>query len=213
MRSGFPTRTPLIAGAAVALIRLGIAGALFLPRLMKSDTAAAGDLETPAIAAEAVTQEIEDTLATGVAATVEAVAALTEEPTATNTLEPTATATTPPTATHTPSITPSPTLPTDQYVEITGITNDGSTYTVEYETYGFQEILPGTHIHFFFATVPAEPAGLPGSGPWKLYGGPRPFTGYKPNERPAGATQLCARVANPDHSLYHLESGNCFDLP
>lgn len=118
----------------------------------------------------------------------------TEEPTAT--LEPTPTSTLPP-----------------LYVRINDITiNASNLYVVEYETFGYTEQLPGQHIHFFFNTVPFEQAGSPGSGPWKIYGGPRPFTGYGVSNRPADATQMCALVANANHSII-LESGNCFDLP
>ena len=117
----------------------------------------------------------------------------TEEPTAT--IEPTATSTLPP-----------------LYVRINNITVDAGTYVVEYETFGYTEQLPGQHIHFFFSTVPVEQAGSPGSGPWKLYGGPRPFTQYRVIDKPAAATQMCALVANPNHSIIP-ESGNCFDLP
>jgi hypothetical protein len=45
-----------------------------------------------------------------------------------------------------------------------------------------------------------------------MYGGPSPFTGYTVSDRPAQATQMCATVVNPDHSVIP-ESGNCFDLP
>jgi hypothetical protein len=83
---------------------------------------------------------------------------------------------------------------------------------VEYETFGYTEVLPGMHVHFFFDTVPVEQAGSPGSGPWYLYGGPRPFTKYREVDRPTNATQMCALVANANHSIIP-ESGNCFNLP
>ncbi len=83
---------------------------------------------------------------------------------------------------------------------------------VDYETFEYTEVLPGQHVHFFFNTVLPEQAGVPGSGPWKLYGGPRPFDEYLTSDRPAGATQMCILVANANHSV-HLESGNCFILP
>jgi len=83
---------------------------------------------------------------------------------------------------------------------------------VEYETFGYTEQLPGMHGHFFFDTVPPAQAGAPGSGPWNLYGGPRPFTEYAVSNRPAGAMQMCALVANADHSV-QPDSGNCEDLP
>ena len=118
----------------------------------------------------------------------------TEEPTPT--IEPTATSTLPP-----------------LYARINYITvNESGNYVVEYETFGYTEQLPGQHIHFFFNTVPVEQAGSPGSGPWKLYGGPRPFTQYRVVDKPAAATQMCALVANANHSIIP-ESGNCFDLP
>ena len=121
-----------------------------------------------------------------------------EPPTATFTYTPE------PTATYTPF--PEP------WVQITNISLNGSTYVVEYETYGFTETLPGEHIHFFFNTVPPEQAGSPGSGPWFLYGGPNPFQGYGTSDKPADATQLCALFANPDHSVIQ-STGNCYDLP
>jgi hypothetical protein len=122
----------------------------------------------------------------------------------------TPTATTSPT----PTITPSPTTtpPPEPFVLIEDITIVGNSYVVEYETFGYTEELPGMHIHFYYDTVPEAEAGSPGSGPWVLYGGPRPFQGYSLNSRPSAATQMCARVANPNHSI-HFDSGNCFDLP
>ncbi len=88
----------------------------------------------------------------------------------------------------------------------------GDSYTVSYQTTGFVEQLPGTHLHFFYNTVPPSQAGVPGSGPWMIYGGPSPFTGYPVSSRPGGATQMCVLVANPDHTV-RPESGNCYPLP
>ena len=99
------------------------------------------------------------------------------------------------------------------YVRITGITVDnGGYYEVNYETTGYTEQLPGQHVHFYFDTVPEAQAGSPGSGPWILYGGPRPFREYTEFDRPAAAAAMCARVANPDHSIIY-GSGNCYPLP
>lgn len=103
--------------------------------------------------------------------------------------------------------------PYTPYVRIINITiDDQQRYEVEYETYGYTEQLPGVHVHFFFNTVYQENAGVPGSGPWIVYGGPRPFTWYAVKDRPDGATQMCVRVANSNHSI-QLDSGNCVDLP
>ena len=119
----------------------------------------------------------------------------------------------PATATPAPTLVPTPAQPKTPSVRINRITiNAQKQYVVEYETFGYTEKLPGMHVHFFFNTVPPEQAGVPGSGPWILYGGPRPFTGYKVSDRPSSATKMCALVANPDHSI-QLNSGNCVDLP
>jgi hypothetical protein len=122
------------------------------------------------------------------------------------------TATLPPTDVPTLAPTVTPTYP-PLYVRINSITiNASNQYVVEYETFGYTEKLPGEHVHFFFNTVPPERAGMPGAGPWIVYGGPRPFTRYTVGDRPANATQMCALVANPNHSVI-AESGNCIDLP
>lgn len=98
------------------------------------------------------------------------------------------------------------------FVRITDIGLENGQYIVSYETVGYTEQLPGQHVHFYFDTVPESQAGVPGNGPWILYGGPRPFTQYGEGDRPGGATSMCARVANADHSIM-LGSGNCFPLP
>jgi hypothetical protein len=107
-------------------------------------------------------------------------------------------------------------------VRITGITLQDNVYVIDYETIGFTESQEEFHVHFFFDTVPLDQAGVPGGGPWIPYYGPIPFTGYTVGDRPDGATQMCARVANADHSLYYPASGtvgsepgtgNCVDLP
>jgi len=113
-----------------------------------------------------------------------------------------------------PTLTPTATVPAGiPFVRINSITiDDQNRYVVEYETFEYTEALPGMHVHFFFDTVTPENAGVPGSGPWILYGGPRPFSGYSVSNRPAGANQMCALVANSNHSV-QANSGNCMDLP
>jgi hypothetical protein len=96
--------------------------------------------------------------------------------------------------------------------QITNIILNGTAYSVAFQTSGFTPQLPGQHVHFFFNTVLPEQAGMPGTGPWKIYGGASPFTEYTVADRPAGATQMCILVANPDHSV-QLGTGNCFVLP
>jgi len=138
----------------------------------------------------------------------------TETPSASPTLTPTVTPTSPPTVTPTPTLSPTPTIPVGlPYVRINGISLDSQgRYSVEYETFEYTEVLPGQHVHFFFNTVPPEQAGNPGNGPWKLWGGPRPFAFFRPADRPAAATMMCSLVANPDHSI-QFNSGTCSILP
>ncbi len=112
-----------------------------------------------------------------------------------------------------PIATPTFAPPVTPFVRIVEITLDTSNnYVVKYETFGYTEVLPGMHIHFFFDTVSQDQAGSPGSGPWKIYGGPSPFAQYGVANRPASATQMCALVANSNHSI-QFDSGNCVDLP
>jgi serine/threonine protein kinase len=135
-------------------------------------------------------------------------------PSPTPTVTFTASPTPAPTEIPTPTLSPTPTIPVGvHYARIKGITIDNqSRYVVDYETFEFTESLPGMHVHFFFNTVLPEEAGMPGKGPWILYGGPRPFTGYKLSDRPENAFQMCILVANADHSV-QLNSGTCADLP
>jgi hypothetical protein len=103
-------------------------------------------------------------------------------------------------------------IPQNLSASIENITIQGDRYAVEFKTQGFVPQLPGQHVHFFFDTVPPDQAGVPGSGPWILYGGPSPFTEYGLADRPAAAYRMCILVANPDHSV-QANSGNCWDLP
>jgi hypothetical protein len=119
-----------------------------------------------------------------------------------------------PTIVPTPTLTPTATIPVGvPYARINSISiNNQGNYLASYETFEFTETLPGMHVHFFFNTVPREEAGIPGGGPWILYGGPRPFGEYHQDDRPLDATHLCILVANADHSVQQ-NSGNCFMLP
>ena len=111
----------------------------------------------------------------------------------------------------TATATATPTLVPDTS-RITSITLDGGLYRVVFEAGGFSPALPGQHVHFFFDTVSPGQAGVPGTGPWFVYGGGSPFLGYSPTDRPPGAEKLCILVANPDHSVIE-GTGNCLDLP
>lgn len=192
-------------GLAIIVI-LVITFAVVIPGL-GGDRPSAADTASQSATAAASTQ-------LALAAAITPTFTVTASPSPT-TIPNTPTSTLPPTKTPTQTLTPTATIPPgiEYYVRINQITiNENNQYVVEYETFGYTEQLPGMHVHFFFDTVTPENAGSPGSGPWKLWGGPRPFKEYTVNNRPAGATQMCALVANPNHSI-QLNSGNCMDLP
>jgi hypothetical protein len=108
---------------------------------------------------------------------------------------------------------PTGVAPASLAVQITNIAvNDQNQYVAEFETEGFSPQLPGTHLHFFFDTESPDQVGISGSGQRLMYGGGSPFTGYGPADKPADATQLCALIANPDHSVVP-ESSHCSVLP
>jgi len=190
-----PLSMPVIVGIFVGLACLIFGGLFLVNQLLNRGANPAPPTEEPV----GVVLDITETLAP---------TALVPESTAT--LEGTSTPSVTPTITNTPEPTVPPGIP---FVRINAITVDEQNrYVVDYETFEYTEVLPGQHVHFFFNTVLPENAGSPGSGPWILYGGPRPFTGYKESDRPAAATQMCALVANSNHSV-QPNSGNCVNLP
>lgn len=196
-----PTRQTLVAEVTDVL------GVTNTPPTIEADGAVVTEAATPTSETGA-----EATVMTDVP-TVETETPPPATPTPTETHMPTATAS--PTLPPTPTTLPTPTLqptPAGPSSAITSITMDGSRYSIAFTTSGFDYGLPGTHVHFFFDTVAPEQAGVPGNGPWKLYGGPSPFTEYTTADRPPGATRMCILVANADHSV-QLNTGNCVALP
>ena len=174
--------------------------------------AAGNFLPGKASEAPSLAQQASDTPAPAEATSAPASATLAVSPTDTNTPEPSATPG--PTDTPTPAFPPTVVVPAGvPFVRINKIELDAQNrYVVSYETFEYTEKLPGVHVHFFFNTVTPDQAGSPGKGPWILYGGPRPFTGYKTSDRPEQASQMCALVANANHSV-QPDSGNCLPLP
>ena len=201
---------------AVILILLCLAVGLFAINAIGN-----GDDETPIAEGQTATAAAEEVEATpeSVQEATE-VAVLTEEPlienTATtapptNTVPPTATDE--PTPTTAPTNTPTATRPAGPYVLINGIALENGRYIVDYETIDYTPANGGQHIHFFFNTVPPAQAGVgPNQGTWFVYYNNSPFTGYTTGDKPAAATQMCALVANANHTII-LETGNCVNLP
>jgi actin-like ATPase involved in cell morphogenesis len=216
-----------VIGAVGGVMFFGGDGGLF------GGGADAGDNDTAAVAAdetstvEAVSDESTLEPTAEAAPTQAATAGVTPTPMPSPTPRPSPTPTpVPVTPTPVASPTPTPFLPPrEPYAHITDIQIDQATgnYAVFFDVYGPSILHPqgvddpgvGTprvHVHFFFNTVPPEQAGIPGAGPWFLYGGTSPFTGYGPGNRPANATQICVLMANPNHSV-QPDTGNCHDLP
>jgi hypothetical protein len=114
-----------------------------------------------------------------------------------------------------PIVTPPPqdAVPSSPSVQITNITLDADgNYVVAFDVNGYTPAIPGTHIHFYFNTFTIDQIGIGGDANRRAWGAPPPFTGYASSDRPVGATEMCAIVANPDHSVI-AGSGNCFPLP
>ncbi len=219
--------------AAVILIAICLitAGLIFSSGILSGNGDEEVSLTETAVIAGELTREAEATEIAGIVLTdtpTPTEEVIEPSPTNTPTVTPTdtpeavytptdvATATQQPTATPIPQPTnppPTPTEATGPRVAINQITSDGTSYIVDYTPYGYQPTLPGTHIHFFWNTIPPQNAGVgPTQESWILYGGPNPFTLYKVADRPPGATQMCALVANPDHTI-QLNTGNCANLP
>ncbi|MFN2290252.1 MAG: serine/threonine protein kinase [Anaerolineae bacterium] len=111
-------------------------------------------------------------------------------------------------ATHTP-----PTPLANASVTITDISIDAQgNYVAGFAVDGYTPAIPGTHIHFYFNTFALDQVGIGGEANRQAWGAPAPFSGYAKTDRPAGATQMCAVVANPDHSV-RPGTGNCVTLP
>jgi hypothetical protein len=105
-----------------------------------------------------------------------------------------------------------PGAPTET-VAITGIGVSDGKYIVDYETFGYTEDIAGLHVHFYWNDIEDYEAGMgPYEEDWFVWGGPRPFDGYLVGDRPDEATEMCAVVANADHTVV-TGTGNCMALP
>ncbi len=211
-KTGLPTWVWLMGGGGLMVFVAGIvvvgwlASTIFTPKVKPTATQAV------AVAATHTAAPFVQPSATD-APTAVPTDAPTDVPTDAPTTVPTDAPTTAPTDAPTAVPTDVPTAaPTGPSAFITNITLNGNAYVVDFVTGNFTPALPGQHVHFFFNTVAPEQAGVPGAGPWILYGGGSPFTQYTTADRPGNATQMCVLVANPNHSV-QLNTGNCFNLP
>lgn len=152
---------------------------------------------------------------TQIAATATATSPPTVAPTATRTLPPSTPTPMPPSPTATKQATVATTATgtlAPNTARITGVTDVAGQYQVRFEVAGFIPSLSGQHLHFYFDSVPVSQAGVPGAGPWIVYAGASPFTGYSAASKPVAAQQVCVIVAKVDHTVIS-NTGNCFQLP
>jgi hypothetical protein len=111
--------------------------------------------------------------------------------------------------------------PSGRCVFLEPIEVEGDHFLLSYFTDGFTPDIDGDetshHIHFFFDNIPPEQAGAPGAGPWVLWdfdeNGDTVFRGYKTADVPAGATSICALVADHHHALDTGTIPDCQPLP
>jgi thermitase len=92
-------------------------------------------------------------------------------------------------------------LPT---VVITGVNIIGSQYQINFTPNGYVPLLGGIHTHFYYNTEPNTITN-------KMYSGSSPYL-LDISTKPANATQICAIVANSNHTIIN-NSGNCYNLP
>lgn len=197
----------LLGGAALLVILACLTAGAFL--WVRS---ASGETRAAALARNSTQTAVEQTLVAFSVATATPFPALnataTSAPTATP-LPPTAT----PVSTQAQGPGQSPVIPgKGPFALIVQATMDGDTVVVEYETIGFIENFTGRHIHFYINTSDRLNAAITAESPMIMYGGPRPFTGLTIADLPPDAAQICAVVANVDHTPIP-DSGNCVPLP
>lgn len=207
--SGGMTRAGLVVGVlAVVLLAVGGAAWALTQRGSTSDPASEGDLT-----AEDDRTGDEDPAAPEASSTTESTVDVNTTQVAAGEAS---TSTTAASTTTSASSTTTTTAVAGLSATITDIAIDGGRYAVSYST-NFSPLISSdpssTHLHFFFDTVPVAQAGVPGGGPWILYDGPDPFTGYGPADRPSVATQMCVTAANHAHEVVDPAIYHCMDLP
>ncbi|NLF10271.1 MAG: serine/threonine protein kinase [Anaerolineaceae bacterium] len=97
-------------------------------------------------------------------------------------------------------------------IEGIGVDEKGR-YSAVFTVINFEPAYPGgTHMHFFWNTFSPEDVGIGGEANRLSHGSLEPFAGFRADERPPTATDLCVVVANPNHTVIP-DSGNCYPLP
>ena len=151
-----------------------------------------------------------------------------DDPTATLAPQPTSTREATAEIAATPTVVPAATPPVPPGVEFAHITDITwhvvhQHYHVSFDMYELDILHPdgiddpqtaqlaSPHVHYFGNAISPEQAGVPGNGPWDLYASPSPYN-FDPANIPAGSTEICVLIANPDHSV-KPDTGNCVPMP
>ena len=80
-------------------------------------------------------------------------------------------------------------------------------YEITYETINFEPLIADHHLHFHWNTFAPGSVGTTSDpiGEWIVWDlddqGRKVFDQFSPSEIPAGATQICAVVANASHAV------------
>ncbi|MGB0114200.1 MAG: Hsp70 family protein [Ilumatobacteraceae bacterium] len=108
--------------------------------------------------------------------------------------------------------------------DLSGITLVGAMYEITYDTINFEPLIAGGehHLHFFWNTESPESVGTASNpiGDWFVWdldaAGEKVFDQFSPALAPAGATQICAVVANDAHAVdapeYVNDTVSCIDM-
>jgi molecular chaperone DnaK len=114
-----------------------------------------------------------------------------------------------PTTTPAPATTaaPAPYPPGTRRTELTGISVVDGVYEVTYDTVNFEPLIADYHVHFHWNTFAPESVGTASDpiGEWIVWDlddqGRKVFDQFRPDAIPAGATQICAVVADANHAV------------
>ena len=102
---------------------------------------------------------------------------------------------------------PPPYPPETRRTELTGITVVDGVYEITYDTFNFEPLIADYHLHFHWNTFAPASVGTASDpiGEWIVWDfddqGRKVFDQFSPNAIPAGATQICAVVADSSHAV------------
>jgi actin-like ATPase involved in cell morphogenesis len=117
---------------------------------------------------------------------------------------------------------PAPYPPETRRTELTGISVVGDVYEISYDTINFEPLIADYHLHFHWNTFAPGSVGTASDpiGEWIVWDlddqGRKVFDQFSPGAVPAGATQICAVVADASHAVDAPEwvddTVSCVDL-